>query len=188
MADKNRSRRDCAHDRHVVWRYVDHVANKIHCREQGPLDSCASRCREEDGRESRFDLRQLLVRQIQYVYKSAHHSILIRFSPPREPIKQSYEAFEPTFWSILKNDCDAIVTVQIVIDRSPLLSPSLSPFETYGIYAACIMYVALHWRECIKNKDGELIAVYRSMTRNSRTNISAHRYIWNGIIELELCY
>lgn len=125
VADKNRSRRDCAHDRHVVWRYVDHAANKIHGREQGPLDSCASRCREEDGRESRFDLRQLLVRQVQYVYKSAYHSILIRIPPPRVPMKQSYE---PAFCLDRFSNCDAIVTAQIVIDRSPLLS-SLPPFS-----------------------------------------------------------
>lgn len=57
-----------AHDTHVARQYVDRAANKIHGREQGPLDSCASRYRDEDGWESRSDLRQLLDRQIQYVY------------------------------------------------------------------------------------------------------------------------
>lgn len=60
--------RDCAHDTHVVRQYVDHTPSKIHGREQGPFDSCAlSHYHEEDGRKSRSNLWQLLVRQIQYV-------------------------------------------------------------------------------------------------------------------------
>lgn len=59
-------RRDRAHDTHVARQYVDHAANKIHSGK--PLDSRTPHYREkEDGRESRSDLQQLLVRQVQYV-------------------------------------------------------------------------------------------------------------------------
>lgn len=54
------------YDTRVVRQYIDRVM-KIYDWEQGPFDNCASGYWRENGRKSCFDMRQLLVRQIQYV-------------------------------------------------------------------------------------------------------------------------
>lgn len=72
-------RRDTrAHDTHVARQYVRRAIEthggkqeqqqqrrQEQRQRQVLTDSRASRCREEDGREGRFDMRQLLVRQVQ---------------------------------------------------------------------------------------------------------------------------